>query len=81
VLKALWGYLSDKLNIPVSDLTRNSAFAALTEKGIDEEKLRTLTGLLDKCEYARYAPASSGTEVTAIYEEASGFIRSVENSM
>jgi len=81
ILKALWGYLSDKLNIPVSDLTRNSALVALTEKGIDEEKIRTLTGLLDKCEYARYAPASSGTEVTAIYEEASGFIRSVENSM
>ncbi len=81
ILKALWGYLSDKLNIPVSDLTRSSALAALTEKGIDEEKIRILTGLLDKCEYARYAPASSGTEVTAIYDEASGFIRSVENSM
>ncbi len=81
ILKALWGYLSDKLNIPVSDLTRNSALAALAEKGIGEEKIKNLTGLLDKCEYARYAPASSGTELTAIYENASGFIKSVENSM
>ena len=81
ILKSLWGYLSDKLNIPVSDLTRSSAQTALTEKGIDESKIRILTDLLDKCEYARYAPASSGTEVTAIYDEASGFIRSVENSM
>jgi len=81
ILKALWGYLSDKLNIPVSDLTRNSALVALAEKGISEEKIRNLTGLLDKCEYARYAPASSGTELTAIYENASGFIKSVENSM
>lgn len=81
VHKALWGYLSDKLNIPVSDLTRSSALAALTEKGIDETKIRSLTGLLDKCESAIYAPAASGTEVIAIYDEASGFIRSVENSI
>ena len=36
ILKAIWGYLSDKLNIPVSDLTRSNAISALTEKGIDE---------------------------------------------
>lgn len=81
ILKALWGYLSDKLNIPVSDLTRNNAVNALKEKGIDEEKITSLTDILDKCEYARYAPASSGTEVTAIYDNASRFIRSVENFM
>jgi hypothetical protein len=81
ILKAIWGYLSDKLNIPVSDLTRNNAVAALQEKGIDEDKIKSLTDILDRCEYARYAPSSSGTEVTEIYEGASGFIRSIENSI
>lgn len=81
ILKALWGYLSDKLSIPVSDLTRNSAVSALQEKGIGLEKINSLTDMLDKCEYARYAPASSTSEVSAIYEEASEFIRSVENSI
>jgi len=78
---ALWAYLSDKLSIPVSDLTRNSAVSALQEKGIDAEKIDNLTQILDKCEYAIYAPASSGSEVSAIYDEASRFIRSVENSI
>ena len=32
ILKAIWGYLSDKLNIPVSDLTRNNAFVSLKKK-------------------------------------------------
>lgn len=81
ILKAIWGYLSDKLNIPVSDLTRNNAVAALQEKGIDEDKIKSLSDILDRCEYARYAPSSSGTEVTEIYESASGFIRSIENSI
>ena len=58
ILKGLWGYLSDKLSIPVSDLTRNNAIIALKEKGIDDEKINVLTDILDKCEYARYAPAS-----------------------
>ncbi len=79
ILKALWGYLSDKLNIPVSDLTRTNAVTALYVRGIDEEILNSLKKILDTCEFARYAPASSGTEPTEIYEGASQFIKSVEN--
>ena len=81
ILKALWGYLSDKLNIPVSELSRNNAVASLTEKGIDEEKIGSLNAILDACEYARFAPSASGTEATAIYEGASQFIKSVENAI
>jgi hypothetical protein len=81
ILKALWGYMSDKLNIPVSDLTRNNAVDSLIEKGIDEEKIMNLNNILDACEYARYSPSASGTEAETIYEGASQFIKSVENSI
>jgi hypothetical protein len=81
ILKAIWGYLSDKLNIPVSDLTRNNAVTALKEKGISDEDITSLTGILDSCEYERYAPASSGTEAANIYDGTARFIRSVENSI
>ena len=79
ILKALWGYLSDKLNIPVSDLTRNNAFASLQEFGIEEDRIKNLSDILDTCEFARYAPASSGTAAASVYEGASQFIKSVEN--
>jgi len=79
--KAIWGYLSDKLNIPVSDLTRVNAVTTLSEKGIDEEKIKNLNSILDKCEYARFSPAASETEAATIYEGASQFIKSVENSI
>jgi hypothetical protein len=81
ILKAIWGYLSDKLNIPVSDLTRNNAIISLKERGIDENRINNLTGILDACEYARFAPSASGTEAATIYEGASQFIKSVENSI
>jgi hypothetical protein len=80
ILKALWGYLSDKLSISVSDLTRINAISALQEKGVSGDKISELTDILDKCEYARYAPDSAATEVTAIYEGSSRFIKAIENS-
>jgi hypothetical protein len=81
ILKAIWGYLSDKLVIPVSVLTRTNAAAALTSKGVDDEKISKMNSILDTCEYARFAPSASGAEAENIYEEASQFIRSVENSI
>jgi len=81
MLKAIYGYLSDKLNIPVSDLTRNKAIDSLSEKGISEEKIKSLNAILDTCEYARFSPSESGTEAAIIYAEASQFIKSVENSI
>jgi hypothetical protein len=81
ILKALWGYLSDKLNIPVSDLTRINAISLLKEKGIEDENIKLLTDILDNCEYARYAPASDGGQANVIYNGASRFISDVENSI
>lgn len=79
ILKSLWGYLSDKLNIPVSDLTRTNAVSVLQNEGIEEETIQNLTKILDTCEFARFAPASSGAEAANIFDGASEFIRSVEN--
>jgi hypothetical protein len=79
ILKALWGYLSDKLNIPVSELTRNNAFESLKEKGINQDQINKLSLILDKCEFARFAPSSSDTEASDIYTGTMQFIRSVEN--
>jgi hypothetical protein len=81
ILKATWGYLSDKLSIPVSELTRTNAISSLIEKGIDEERINNLNSILDTCEFARFAPSASEAEAETIYEGASQFIKSVENSI
>jgi hypothetical protein len=81
MLKSMWGYLSDKLSIPVSELTRNNALTALAEVGIDQERINKLNHILDACEYARFAPSASEAEAETIYEDASQFINSVENSI
>jgi len=80
-LKALWGYLSDKLNIPASDLTRSKASDKLLQSGVDEELITNMNQIIDTCEYARFSPSATSTEAAEIYDGASRFIRSVENSI
>lgn len=70
VIKALWGYLSDKLSIPVADLNREKAAAALLEKGISPEVVSELMMIIDDCEFARYAPAAFSGTMTEIYDGA-----------
>ena len=48
---------------------------------IDEDRIKSLNEILDSCEYSRFSPSASGTEATTIYEGASQFIKSVENSI
>jgi hypothetical protein len=81
ILKALWGYLSDKFSIPVSELSRNGAIELLKEKGIDNELIVSLSSILDKCEFVRFAPSSSEAEASEIYNGALQFIKTVENTI
>ena len=70
VIKALWGYLSDKLSIPLADLNREKASAALLEKGISQEVVTELMKIIDDCEFARYAPAAFSGTMQEIYDGA-----------
>ena len=81
ILKSLWGYLSDKLGIPVAEMTRTRISSELAEKGIAEETISQLNNILDTCEFARFSPSKSGTQAATLYDGASQFIGQVENSI
>jgi len=70
VIKALWGYLSDKLSIPVADLNREKASDSLLKKGVDHEAVTELIRIIDDCEFARYAPAAFSGTMNEIYDGA-----------
>ncbi|MCD6596385.1 MAG: protein BatD [Bacteroidales bacterium] len=81
VLKALWGYLSDKLGIPLSELSRDNAVEELKLKGIDEELVKEMIGLIDQCEFAQYAPSVSDGNMDDIYKQAVKMISKMENKV
>lgn len=60
MLRGLWGYLSDKLNIPAADLTKESIRERLAKRGVAAEDVEQYIATITDCEYAQYAPSVQG---------------------
>lgn len=70
VLRALWGYVGDKLNIPVSELSRDNITDQLLTKNVGEMTVSTFVNAIDECEFARYAPGEAQGKMNIVYEKA-----------
>ncbi len=81
ILKAYWGYLSDKLNIPLADLNREKATATLSAKKVSQEVITDFISLLDTCEFARYAPSAAGETPEELYNKAATLMGKLENQI
>ena len=79
--KALLGFISDKLNISSAELSRDRITEALTEGGVVESLIETFIGILDACEYARYAPTTGNEAMAAHYASALEVISSIGSDM
>ena len=79
MLNALWGYMSDKLSIPVSELSKDNINAELEQYGINEQLRKESMELIDKCEFAQYAPELASGDMNAVLDEAAGIIDRLES--
>ena len=79
--KALFGYVSDKLNMDISDMSKENISAKLVENGVSEALAADYMSLLDACEYARYAPADQVQEVQLQYGKAVRVISEIDGCM
>ena len=68
VLNAIWGYLSDKLGIPLSELNKENISSVLMSHGVNDDDVKALMGLLDKCEFAQYAPELADTSMKEVFD-------------
>ena len=81
VLRALWGYMGDKLNIPVSELSHDNIADKLAEHHVDEQTVNTFIEALDECEFERYAPGDAAGNMNKTYESAMTAIEKIEDVM
>ena len=81
VLRALWGYVGDKLNIPVEQLSHDNISQRLSERGVGEETIAQFIGALDECEFERYAPGDPKGNMNKVYEKALTAIEQIEGTM
>lgn len=81
VLKALWGYISDKLNIPVSRLSKDNIEEELQNYGVDDTQIKEFLDTLNNCEFARFAPGDDNQAMDKVYSASLEVISKMENSI
>ena len=81
VLKAFWGYLSDKLNIPVAELNRDNAVSSLQYRQVSHELTDELVSIIDTCEFARYAPSAVEGTMDELYNKSASLMGKLEKQI
>lgn len=81
VMRALWGYVSDKLSIPVEHLSSDNISEKLSTLGVDDNTINKFTGALHECEFERYAPGDTKGNMDRTMESAMTAIMEIENSL
>lgn len=80
MLRALWGYMSDKLNIPVADLTKENVREELHKRGIPAEQSQRFAAIVSQCDEAQYSPVASA-QMSDVYAEGVDFISRIEGAI
>lgn len=78
LLTALWGYISDKLKMPTSELMRDNIRQVLSGRGIDDKTTDSFIGMIDEAEFAKYSSASSGAGLAEMYDRSAALINNLE---
>jgi uncharacterized membrane protein len=81
ISNALWGYLSDKFNLPRAMLSIDSVSAALQKKNVKEELISKYISTLNNCEFARFAPGDKSEIMSNLYTEAMNVITQTEQEL
>lgn len=77
MLRAMWGYMSDKLNMPVANLTKDNIREELVKRGVAPEKTEEFIEIISVCEYAQYSPQSGG-RMNEIYNRTALLLSKIE---
>lgn len=70
IYKAIWGCLSDKYSIPLSQLNRDSVSLCLVDKQVPQPQQERIMKVLQDVDFARFAPGDAETQKQSIYDEA-----------
>jgi hypothetical protein len=81
IYQAIWGYISDKFNIPVSHLSTDSVQSCLMTKKVDTAIVEKILKTLGDVDFARFAPGDSSAKKQTIYEQALQMILDIENQL
>ena len=78
MLRAMWGYISDKFNIPVSNLTKETIREQLYRRGVSASDAEQFCQIISRSDEAQYAP-STDSDMGEVYDDAVAVISKIED--
>jgi len=81
ISQALWNYLSDKFYIKRADLSMDTVRETLIGNKIKAITVEDLIAMLERCEYARFAPAGKENDLQQVYDSTITLITTIENEL
>ena len=79
MLRALWGYLSDRFNIPVADLTKEGVREELSRRGAEAEA-EDIISIITRCEEAQYSPMAM-VDMGEVYTDGIDVVSKIETAL
>ncbi len=79
--RSMWLYLSEKLGIPIAELTKDRAREEMLENEVNEKTIEEFLQILDDCEFARYAPSKERKSMDELYQEAVDVLSKLQGNL
>jgi len=80
--KSMWSYFSNKFNVNIADLSKDTINDFFDKKGVSETVKNNFMAIIEKCEFCRFAPSTLEAEdMKGVYEKATAVIIEVEQDL
>lgn len=80
MLRALWGYMGDRFNIPVANLTKENVREELHKRGAESELQQRFTAIITRCDEAQYSPVATA-QMSEVYTEGVDLVSRIEGAI
>ncbi len=81
VSRALWGYLTDRLKIPPSDLNRETISSTLHQRAVSSDTISAIISTMEQCEFARFAPQSDSLQMEVVFKDTVQLVTQIEDQL
>lgn len=81
VSRALWGYLTDRLKIPPSDLNREMIATTLQQHSVSSNTISAIISTMEQCEFARFAPQSDSLQMEVVFKDTVQLVTQIEDQL
>ncbi len=81
IIKTIWGYLGDRVNIPTSELSKANIQSVLSAKNVSDTNSQKLTKIIEYCEMALFAPVADADNLQKTYDETLNVIADIEEEL